>query len=59
MKFIILVGPPGAGKVTQAKLMQEKLGLRQVYSGDLFRILRKNETELGIIEQTSMDRGKL
>jgi len=59
MKFIILVGPPGAGKGTQAKLLQEKLSLPQVSTGDLFRFNLKNETELGKLAQTYMDRGKL
>jgi adenylate kinase len=59
MKFIILVGPPGAGKGTQAKLLEEKLGLPQVSTGDLFRFNLKNETELGKLAQTYMDRGKL
>ena len=59
MKFIILVGPPGAGKGTQAKLLQEALALPQVSTGDLFRFNLKNETELGRLAQTFMDRGKL
>ena len=59
MKFIILVGPPGAGKGTQAKLLQETLGLPQVSTGDLFRFNLKNETELGQLAQTFMDRGEL
>ncbi len=59
MKFVILVGPPGAGKGTQAKLLQEALGLPQVSTGDLFRFNLKNETELGQLAQTYMDRGEL
>ena len=59
MKFIILVGPPGAGKGTQAKLLQEALSLPQVSTGDLFRFNLKNETELGKLAQTFMDRGEL
>jgi adenylate kinase len=59
MKFIILVGPPGAGKGTQAKLLEEALGLPQVSTGDLFRFNLKNETELGKLAQTYMDRGEL
>lgn len=59
MKFVILVGPPGAGKGTQAKLLQETLGLPQVSTGDLFRFNLKNETELGQLAQTFMDRGEL
>jgi adenylate kinase len=59
MKFIILVGPPGAGKGTQAKLLQERFGLPQVSTGDLFRYNLQNETELGKLARTYMDRGEL
>ena len=59
MKFVILVGPPGAGKGTQAKLLQEALGLPQISTGDLFRFNLKNETELGQLARTFMDRGEL
>jgi len=47
MRFIILIGPPGAGKGTQAKMLEQSLGLPQVSTGDLFRYNLKNETELG------------
>ena len=59
MRFIILVGPPGAGKGTQAKLLEEALGLPQVSTGELFRFNLKNETELGKLARTYMDRGEL
>ena len=59
MKFVILLGAPGAGKGTQAKLLQETLGLPQISTGDLFRYNMKNETELGKLAQTFMDRGEL
>lgn len=59
MKFVILVGPPGAGKGTQAKLLQEALGLPQISTGDLFRFNLKNETEMGQLARTFMDRGEL
>jgi adenylate kinase len=59
MKFIILVGPPGAGKGTQAKLLVEALGIPQVSTGDLFRFNLQNETELGKLARTYMDRGEL
>ena len=59
MKFVILLGAPGAGKGTQAKLLQEALGLPQVSTGDLFRDNMKNETELGKLARAYMDRGQL
>ena len=59
MKFVILVGPPGAGKGTQAKLLQDTLGMPQVSTGDLFRFNLKNETELGQLARTYMDCGEL
>jgi len=59
MKYIILLGAPGAGKGTQAKLLQESLGLPQVSTGDLFRFNLKNETELGKLANTYMEKGQL
>lgn len=59
MKFIILIGPPGAGKGTQAKLLEQSLGLPQVSTGDLFRYNLKNETELGKLARIYMDKGEL
>ncbi len=59
MKFIILIGPPGAGKGTQAKMLEQSLGLPQVSTGDLFRYNLKNETALGKLARTYMDRGDL
>jgi adenylate kinase len=59
VKFIILIGPPGAGKGTQAKLLEEAMGLPQVSTGDLFRYNLKNATELGKLAQTYMDKGEL
>ncbi len=59
MKFIILIGPPGAGKGTQAKLLEESLGLPQVSTGDLFRYNLKNATALGTLAKTYMDEGEL
>ena len=57
--FVVLMGAPGAGKGTQAKLLQEALGLPQVATGDLFRENLKNETELGKLAKTFMDKGEL
>jgi adenylate kinase len=57
--YIVLLGPPGAGKGTQAELISENLGLVHVSSGDLFRENRKLKTELGQLAQSFMDRGEL
>jgi len=58
-RFIVLLGPPGAGKGTQAKLIAEKQGLVHVSSGDLFREHLKGQTELGKKAQGYMNRGEL
>jgi adenylate kinase len=42
--YVVLMGAPGAGKGTQAKLLQQALGLPQVATGDLFRENLKNQT---------------
>ncbi|MFK7800320.1 MAG: adenylate kinase [Anaerolineae bacterium] len=57
--FVVLMGAPGAGKGTQAKLLEEQLTLPQVATGDLFRANLKNETELGKLAKTYMDKGNL
>jgi adenylate kinase len=46
--FYVFLGPPGAGKGTQAKVIAQKKGVPQISSGDLFRENLKNQTELGI-----------
>jgi adenylate kinase len=58
-RFYVLLGPPGAGKGTQAKMIAEKYGLVHISSGDLFRENLKNETELGKLAQGYMARGEL
>jgi adenylate kinase len=57
--FIVLLGPPGAGKGTQAKILAEKTKLAHVSSGDLFRENLKNQTELGKLAKSYMDKGNL
>lgn len=57
--YVVLMGAPGAGKGTQAKLLQEAIGLPQISTGDLFRANLKNQTELGQLAQTYMDKGEL
>jgi adenylate kinase len=57
--FIIMLGAPGAGKGTQARMLSEALGLPQVSSGDIFRENLKNETSLGLLAKQYMDTGAL
>jgi adenylate kinase len=57
--YLVLLGPPGAGKGTQAERLQEELKLPHVASGDLFRENLRNETELGLLAKTYMDKGEL
>jgi adenylate kinase len=57
--FIVLLGPPGVGKGTQAKILSEKTGLAHVSSGDLFRENLKAQTDLGKLAQTYMNKGEL
>ena len=57
--FIVLLGPPGVGKGTQATILSERTGLIHISSGDLFRENLKNQTELGKLAQTYMTRGEL
>jgi adenylate kinase len=59
MLYIILLGPPGAGKGTQARLLAGTLGIPQISSGDLFRENLRGETELGLLAKAYMDRGEL
>jgi adenylate kinase len=57
--YIVLLGPPGVGKGTQAKILSERSGLVHISSGDIFRENLKNETELGKLAQTYMTKGEL
>ncbi len=56
---MILLGPPGAGKGTQAARLADGLGVERVSSGDLFRVHKREETELGLMASEYMDRGEL
>lgn len=57
--YLILLGPPGSGKGTQAERLCKELNLPHVASGDLFRDHLKRETELGVLAQSYMDKGQL
>ena len=59
MKNIVLFGPPGAGKGTQAEFLKTKYDLIHISTGDVFRYNIKNETKLGILAKTYMDHGNL
>ena len=59
MKNIVLFGPPGAGKGTQADRLKDKFDLIHISTGDVFRYNIKNETELGKLAKTFMDKGDL
>ncbi|HAC15785.1 MAG TPA: adenylate kinase, partial [Bacteroidetes bacterium] len=56
---LILFGPPGAGKGTQAKILEESLKIPQLSTGDMFRNAIKNQTPLGIKVKSILDSGKL
>jgi adenylate kinase len=57
--YIVLLGPPGAGKGTQAQVISREKNLAHISSGDLFRENLKNQTELGKLAQGYMNRGEL
>ena len=59
MKNIVLFGPPGAGKGTQATLLKDKYDLVHISTGDVFRYNIKNKTELGLLAKTYIDAGDL
>ena len=57
--YIVLLGPPGVGKGTQAAMLEKALGIPHVASGDLFREAIKQRTELGRLAKSYMDKGEL
>lgn len=59
MKNIVLFGPPGAGKGTQANFLKDMFNLVHISTGDVFRYNIKNETELGLLAKKYMDEGDL
>lgn len=59
MTNLVLFGPPGAGKGTQAEFLKEKYNLVHISTGDVFRYNIKNETALGMLAKSYMDKGEL
>ncbi len=57
--YIVLLGPPGAGKGTQARRLSERLGLAHISTGDLFRKHLQEQTRLGQLAQEYMNKGEL
>lgn len=58
MSRFLLIGPPGAGKGTQAALLANAYSIPAISTGDIFRANVKNETELGLQVKSIMDRGE-
>src|SRR6187549_1093174 len=58
-KIIVLIGAPGAGKGTQARLLDERRGIPQISTGDMFREMLKADTPLAREVQETMASGKL
>lgn len=56
---MVLLGPPGAGKGTQAERLAQHLGLPRIVTGEILRTAVKNKTSLGVEAQRYMDRGEL
>ena len=57
--YIVVLGPPGVGKGTQAKILSETKKLAHISSGDLFRENIKNQTNLGMLAKSFIDKGEL
>ncbi|WP_340695088.1 adenylate kinase [Hydrogenobacter thermophilus] len=57
--ILVFLGPPGAGKGTQAKLLSQEFGFRHISTGDMLREAVKNKTPLGLKAKEYMDRGDL
>jgi len=56
---LLIMGPPGAGKGTQAEALVRKLGITHISTGDMFRSAMKEGTEMGIKAKEYMDKGEL
>jgi len=57
--YIVIIGPPGVGKGTQARILAEKKGLPHISSGDLFRENIQKQTDLGNLAHSYINRGEL
>jgi adenylate kinase len=57
--YVVMLGVPGAGKGTQARVLEEELGIPQISTGDLFRYNISNSTDLGKLAKGYMDCGEL
>lgn len=57
--YIVVLGPPGVGKGTQAKILSETTKLAHISSGDLFRENIKNQTAIGLLARSFIDKGEL
>jgi adenylate kinase len=57
--YLVLLGPPGAGKGTQAEILAGKINLAHISSGDMFRENIQNQTKLGKLAKSYMDKGEL
>jgi adenylate kinase len=57
--ILVFLGPPGAGKGTQAKILEDRFGYRQISTGDILRRHRAEKTGLGLEAQDYMNAGKL
>ena len=56
---LILLGPPGAGKGTQAVKIVEKYNVPHISTGDIFREIIKNQTQIGLLAKSYIDQGLL
>ncbi len=59
MKKLLIMGPPGAGKGTQATSIVEKYNVPHISTGDMFRAAIKNGTKMGVLAKSYMDKGEL
>lgn len=57
--ILVFLGPPGAGKGTQAKILEDRFGYRSISTGDILRTNKEQQTPLGIEAQGFMERGEL